>query len=212
MNDISLEKALSFGWDTMKKNFVLFLGVLVVTFVILGIISFVQSHTHSHGMRLIIYLINVVVSCYLGIGLIRIALQFIDQQTPGFGVLFSGGSQLWSYLLAAIITGVVVGVGCILLVIPGIYLAMRLQFYGYYIVDQGMESIPALKASWAATEGLVLRLFGYNIVLALIAIVGFIALFVGSFAALPTVMCAHAALYRQLVSRSQDSGSAIITP
>lgn len=207
--DISLERALAFGWETMKKNFFFYLGALVVYWVILGLLSSVQGHVHDQPAHFIISLIYFVVSTLLGIGFVRIALKFIDQQVPVFSEIFSGTNYLWSYLLATIIFSFLVGLGTILLIIPGIYLAMRLQFFGYYIVDQGMDSVEALKASWAATNGLVLRLLGYDIVLILVVIAGAIALLVGLFAAVPVVMCAHAALYRQLVSQSQDPGSTI---
>jgi uncharacterized membrane protein len=40
-----------------------------------------------------------------------------------------------------------IGVGMVLLVVPGIYLAVRYQFMPYLIIDKGMQPMDALRAA-----------------------------------------------------------------
>jgi uncharacterized membrane protein len=44
-------------------------------------------------------------------------------------------------------------VGLFLLVVPGVYLALKYQFYGYLIVDKGLGAVEALRESGRITEG-----------------------------------------------------------
>ncbi len=46
-----------------------------------------------------------------------------------------------------------VAVGLMLLIVPGIYLGLKYQFYGYAIADKGIGPIDALKESDRMTEG-----------------------------------------------------------
>ena len=53
--------------------------------------------------------------------------------------------MLLRYLGASILYGLMVAVGIIFLVIPGIYLAIKYQFYGILIVDKNLDIMASLK-------------------------------------------------------------------
>lgn len=50
-------------------------------------------------------------------------------------------------------------VGLLFLIVPGIYLGLKYQFFGYLIVDRGMGPFEALKESGRLTEGAKTDLF-----------------------------------------------------
>ena len=107
-----------------------------------------------------------------------------------------------NYIIASIATGVVVIVGLILLVIPGIYLAIRLQFYKFLIVDKGdIGPIESLKESWKMTKGYAWNLFLFLILIALLNILGVILFGVGLFVTIPISLLSYAILYRKLHAR-----------
>ena len=99
---------------------------------------------------------------------------------------------------ASIVYGLIVVGGLILLVVPGIYLALRLQFYSYYIIDKNAGSIDSLKMSWKATEGNVINIFLFELLLIGINILGAIALVVGLLVTIPVSVIAVTLLYRKL--------------
>lgn len=83
-------------------------------------------------------------------------------------------------ILLEILIGLTIIAGLILLIIPGIYFALRLSFAPYYLVDRDMEVMDAYKASWHATKGnigKVLGIIGVYILMVLpcITIIGILA-------------------------------------
>ena len=75
--------------------------------------------------------------------------------------------------------------GLLLLLVPGIYLAIRLQFYYMAIVEEDAGILDSLRRSWEITCGstpklLLLMLLQIGIILA-----GFALLLIGIFVALP---------------------------
>lgn len=72
---------------------------------------------------------------------------------------------------------IIVIVGCICLIVPGVYLAIRLWQGGFFLVEHKDASITsAMKWSWRATKGRVLELLGLMMIgivaLVAVAIVG----------------------------------------
>src|SRR5215470_14572204 len=76
---------------------------------------------------------------------------------PG-GVLHHLGARLPSiayHLLVGVPAtfGALVGAGFVLLVVPGIWIATRLAFVGFLVVDEGLDAPDAVRESWRRTQG-----------------------------------------------------------
>jgi uncharacterized membrane protein len=97
---------------------------------------------------------------------------------------------------------IVIG-GFILLIIPGIFFALRLQFTCYLIVDKNLGPVEAVKTSWKITKGNAWNLFFLGILLGLINILGLLCLIVGLFVTVPLTMLATTFVYRKLLSASK---------
>lgn len=93
------------------------------------------------------------------LGLLDIALSFRDGLSPQIEDLFRQYPLLLKYFAASIIYGLMVLIGLLFLVIPGIIIALKYQFYGYLIVDRHMGPIKALKESSRLTNGALTNLF-----------------------------------------------------
>ena len=93
----SISDVLGFGWQVMKANFWFFVGVGVVFLIatyLPAIARIVVQTLHLPKAYDIIagilfQILGWVVSIVLGIGLIKIALSFCDEQKPEFGTLFA---------------------------------------------------------------------------------------------------------------------------
>ncbi len=195
----SMGEAIGFGWETMKKNFAFFIGVLIVVFVIQAIPQHIANQAQdAPAIGLLFSLIGFVLQLILSMGLIRIALKFVDGQQPEFGDLFGATSYFFSFLIASILYGLMVGVGMIFLIVPGIVLAIIFFMYQYVIVDQGLGPLEALRRSAALTRGVRWDLFLFGLLLFGINLLGALALGIGLFVTVPTTMVALAYVYRQL--------------
>lgn len=107
----------------------------------------------------------------------------------------------WNAVLAGLIKGIIIVFGFFMLIVPGIIFACRLAFVQYLIIEEKMEALDALKASWAMTKGHGWKIFGMALLAFPIIIAGFILLFVGVFVAAMWITAAFAVLYYSVYKR-----------
>lgn len=197
----SKSEAVLFGWNTLKKNFRFFLGVLAIIVAVNVLISLVMSSFSDQAPAVLVMATGVIswlLDLLIGMGIIKIALKFCDQDPARHGDLFAAYPLLLNYLVGLIIYGIMVAIGLIFFVVPGLYLAVKYQFYGYLIVDKGMGPIDAIKMSGALTQGVKRNLVLFWLMLAGINILGMLALGVGLIASVPVSWLATAYVYRRL--------------
>ena len=121
-------------------------------------------------------------------------------------------SQIWVlvglfigyFILSSIIMGIAVAIGIFLLIVPGIYLAIRLQFYSAYIVEEDCGIIESLQKSWDLTKGQGMPLFLLLLAMIGTAIVGCILFFVGLFVAVPLIYMMQCYTFRKLNTISTE--------
>lgn len=131
------------------------------------------------------------------IGIYRAALKTTQGQTPGFNNLTTG-ENLGKYIAVAIVYGLLIGIGLVLCVIPGIIAAFLFQLAPFYALDKGMSVGDALKASYeAATKNFVPVLL-MTIISAITALVGSFLFGILTLVALPFSALFIANVYRQL--------------
>ncbi|TSC89296.1 MAG: hypothetical protein G01um10143_677 [Parcubacteria group bacterium Gr01-1014_3] len=199
----NLKSTLEYGWGQFTKNFKLFLIVGIV----MGLVSFLPSlfaaEIGQEPVKLgMLNIVSWVLQTFVTIGLLRISLKLNAGHPAIFKDLWSGAPWFFKYFIGSVLYGVAVAAGLILLIIPGIILAVRLKFFDYLIIDKGMNPIEALKASWAMTKGHVWELFVLLFVLALINLAGSLILFVGLLVTVPVSMMATVLVYRKLIEKT----------
>lgn len=101
--------------------------------------------------------------------------------------------------LGGIVVTVLVAVGLILLIVPGVFLALALFFVRQEIAVEDRNFVDAMAESWALTKGNRLNLFGLAVILLVIALVaGLPALVAGQVG--PTTTIAVNAVVSPLVA------------
>jgi len=212
--NFSIGDALKFGWDTMKGNFWYFVGVLVVAFVIVTVPHAIAGALQGNfpGLSFLFRIIGWIADIIIAIGLITIALKFLDDQKPEFNDLFSFQPFFWKYLGASILTGLIVLGGLLLLIVPGIYWAIKFQFFGYFVVDQGCDPVEALRKSSRITHTVKWKLLGFGLLCMLINWLGAIVLVVGLSVTIPTTLLAYACVYRKLLEQTESAQVTIPQP
>jgi uncharacterized membrane protein len=137
------------------------------------------------------------------IGLIKITLKFCDNEKAKIFDLFSSYSLIFKYLIGLIIYSLIVGVGLILLIAPGIIWGIQFQFFSYFIIDKGLGPIEALKKSSEITKGVKWDLFLFDLLLGLINVLGVLAFLIGLLVTFSIAMIAKAFVYRKLLSQTE---------
>jgi uncharacterized membrane protein len=209
MKDISVSNIFGKAWEIFKENSS-DLVVLTFVYIILSIIlSTIDSYTEGPN-SLILLIISIVCGIgqmILALGFYRILLNTVDSQKSNLSVLFDQRrpTLILHYIIGSIVSGVAIVIGFIFLIIPGIYLAIRFQFFTYCLLEQEEpECIKALNDSWRMTEGHVLDLFALCFLSICIVILGFIALILGLFVAIPVAGLMTAIAYRILSSKIKE--------
>lgn len=101
----------------------------------------------------------------------------------------------WNTVLANLARTVIVGIGFVMLIVPGIIFACRLAFVPYLVIDRNMEALEALRTSWAMTRGHGWTIFVMGLLAIPIVLAGFIMLFFGVILSMIWISAAFAAIY-----------------
>jgi uncharacterized membrane protein len=196
----SIKEALGYGWATFKSNVPFFLGLMVV----MSLISFVPDFTADkvfganslpHTLAKILLRI---VGLILGMITTKISLDIVDHGQADLSRLGDLAGIFVPYLIGKILYGVIVLVGLVLLIVPGLIASYMFLYVGYLIIDRKIGAIEALKESRAITDGVKWDLFLFSLLVGLINIVGVLCLLVGLFVTIPVTLMASAYVYRKL--------------
>ena len=147
---------------------------------------------------IIINLISCIISAIFALGYMKNIFQALDGEEPQFSAYGQQARKIITYLVANILMGIIVLLGICLFIIPGIYLALRLQFYAALIVEDDAGIIESLQRSWEITRGQGMSLFMLMLAMIGICILGFILLGIGIFVAMPLVYMMYAYAFRKL--------------
>ena len=199
----SSHEAVSFGWDTFKQNVSFFIGLLIIMAIITFVPDYISKQT-KETMPLISLVVSVAAVClriFVGMGMIKIALKFCDNERGEFADLFSCSQFFLAYLAGSILYGLIMFGGLLLLIVPGVIWEIKFQYFKYLIIDNGMDPIEALKASAKITDGTKGDLFIFGLLLTAINILGAFALILGLFVTIPLTMLADAFVFRALAKQ-----------
>ena len=204
------EKPIGFGWEKAKKNIVFYAIALVAVMIVNGVVNGILNNPSVKESAIAVIILTVLlilIGTIINLGLIRIALNFIDKidYKGRFEDFFSDSGKLLNYFIGNFLYAIIVFLGFILLIVPGIYFAIRFQFYQYLILDKGMKPLEAFAMSSKMTDGNKMELFLIGLKLVGINILGALCLLVGLFATIPTSMLASAHIYREMVKRTENA-------
>lgn len=203
--------AFHFGWKTMRSHFGFFFVFLLLVMLVIGLGGILNGlaeelfKVNSFSLFLILKIVAGVLLLLVDIGLIKISLDLCDQKKGRWRDLFSGYPLLFKYLGSSIFYQLIVLGGIILFIIPGIIWGIKFQFFSYFVVDQKVGPWKALKKSARITKGQKWNLFLFNLLSALINLVGVLFLLVGLWVTFPITLVAQAFVYRRLLS-FQETG------
>ncbi|GMU74236.1 MAG: hypothetical protein AMXMBFR44_4330 [Candidatus Campbellbacteria bacterium] len=195
---LSIKEMFRASWATFKKNAWMFVGATAVVGVASVVLDSLSDNTDGL-IEAIISVFTAVTLWWLYMGFLRMALTAYAGGMLKFEMLFSGRwPMLLQFAIASLLTGIIVAIGIVLLIVPGIIAQMGLLFAALFVVDKGMKGIDAMKASWKLTKGHRWNLFLAFLVLILFNVAGALAFGVGLLVTVPMSLVALVYLYREL--------------
>jgi len=140
----------------------------------------------------------------VGYGVAYASLKAARGEKPEVADMFEGFKNYLNVVAASLLTAVIIAVGFILLIVPGIIFACKLAFVPYLVLDKKLNATEAIRESWNMTNGRAGTIFLIGLLAIPIFIAGFICFGVGAIISAMWVSLAFASYYH-LVS---DSGGA----
>lgn len=206
------------GFELTKRQFgtillvgVVYFGIFIAMSSVLGFIQGLFSVVAANGRgapgnaapdavamagMIVSQVISQVFSMFIGLGLTRIGLNLVSGKAVSVGMLFGEGGKLLRVIGATFLFGLMVSAGVLLLIIPGVYLALRYGQYMVAIVDRDLGIMDAFSYCSSLTTNnrwniLVLALLSMVIIFA-----GMLACGVGLIFAGPVVWLTYMVAYR----------------
>ena len=190
-------ESLRFGWHTMRAHSAVVFGV-VLTLLALQVATLVlQKVLEGTALGSLAEVVLAVAAFVLSIGAARITLRLAQGHTVHYRDLLPPVAFLWPYFAASVLAGLCVLGGLILLILPGLWIAVRLSMTRFEILE-GAGILESLKKSWALTHGHFWRLALFFVVVALVNIAGALLLMIGLLISIPVTMIAYAHVYQKL--------------
>jgi hypothetical protein len=183
------------GWDLFKQYPYGFIGFCLLNFFI---------HAALHAVPIMNWLVSAAVTAPLMMGNFIVAAKLLYRQTPEFRDFFSGFSFFWPLFLVSLIGSLLIGIGMILLIIPGIYLTVGYLFASCLVVDRRLDFWPAMEMSRRTVTPQWFGVFAFMLLLIVINLAGALLLGLGLLATIPISFCALTAAYGDVFGFQSD--------
>ncbi len=202
---LSYSEIIKKSWESLKTQFWVLAG-LIIGFTIVSLllaILFTPVENADISLRNIVISILLLAFSYIfKMGYLKNCFQALDGEEPQFSAYGQVFRKLFKYIVAFLIYSIILSIGFALLVFPGIYLMLRLQFYYASIIEENTTIVESFKRSWDITQGHTLELFILFLLSIAIIIAGSILFFIGFFVAIPLVSLIYACAFRKLTKPS----------
>ena len=192
----------SYGWQVIRQHFWNLLLIIVIG-AVLGAFSSQISRDASSQYALFSSLFWVLVSGPVSYGIYWVFLKAVRNEDFEIKDMFAAfGPDYWNVLVTNLLLAVIVALGVVFFIIPGIYLACKLAFVPYLVMDRRMKFSDAMSASWDMTKGYSWKIFLMILLAIPIGIAGLIALGVGILVSIMWIQAAFAAMF-YVVTRNE---------
>ena len=184
-----------------------------VTLALLAFSMIVNALTgRGHGIESILgVVISFVASTIVTIAYSRLALSASVGPHASWQELWAP-EHILNMLGLTILQAAAFIVGIILLVIPGIIVALMFSMSQLSLVDKKLAPVAALKESYHLTMGHKWQLFGLMLILIVMNIAGAILLGLGLLVSIPVTLLTVAHVYRKLVAAQEPMVVMPVTP
>lgn len=198
--ELNIRHCIARGWKLLKQNFWPVFAVNTLVVVLLAFMgSFSLTLSSSWPGAHFGSVVSLIFSGPLLGGLYMYFLKLIRGERPSMETLFSGFSGRFLQLFLGNFVGtVLVLLGFLCLILPGVYLATAWLFTLVLIIDKRLDFWPAMELSRKVITKHWWKFLGFAVVLFLMKITGLLFCIIGFFIAGPIVHAAFLYAYEDI--------------
>ncbi len=208
---ISMRLAFDFAWPAFKKRFGLFTAVLLTILAAWVVLEIVVIAGQSFGISLwaIMHLSFLTFFAGVEVGLLQICRALSDGKAPAFAETFAYLSLGPKFLAAQILYLLMVVIGLLLLVVPGVYLGVRYALFGFCFADGETNPLRCFQQGAILSKGATTDLLRILAALFVLNLLGASLLALGLFITVPLSVLIMTKVYRQLTTPPPSDSSAM---
>lgn len=202
--EFSVKSALRFGWETFMKRpwfFVLATLIVAIAHILVNALTGASDNLLTGSAEhpsIVGVLLSIGLGTLINMGAVAFYLSAHDNpDTVELSALWHP-HPFWKYLGASILAWLAFALGLVLLIVPGIIFGLMFMFATILVIDRDLGPIEAMRESNRVTRGHKWNLLGLVLVLALVNVLGALALFVGLLVSVPVTLLALMQVYRIL--------------
>lgn len=192
------------AWRQLWKHF-LVLFLIVIVYMLISSVSWAFRVANVGLSSVLSLAYSILLVNPIGYGVAFAYLKAVRDDPVEVKDMFEVFRDYWNVVLASLLVSVIVSIGFVLLIVPGIIFACKLAFTPYLVVDRKMAVIEAIKESWRMTGGHAWKVFLIGLLAIPIFIAGLICFGVGVIISIMWVTLAFAALYHAVSKLDEAS-------
>lgn len=205
--DISASGIFGKGWELIKKYFIeLFIITIIVTAacIPIGLANNVSGYGAGIAfMKLFAFAYFLFVFSAIDYGTFYAFVRGARGCKPDVTDIYKSKENYMNIVLAKLVTMFIIGFGIALFIIPGIYLACKLVFVPYLVVDKNMEITDAIRESWKMSEGYGWVVFRMGLICIPVIIAGILFCGVGVIFSIMLIRASFAKLYASFEEKEE---------
>lgn len=187
--DVRVGDFFKIGWEIFKR----YPGGFIGYFLVVTVISYLLDSVPRIGGA-----IAFVLAVPLNAGFFVVSAKFLKNQVVEFADFFSGFKFLLQLALLGVVSSILILIGFVLLIVPGIYLVVGYAFAIMLVMDRGLDFWPAMETSRRSVQTRWFRIFSLFLLLLMLNLGGLLALGVGLVVTVPLTHCILAAAYADI--------------
>jgi hypothetical protein len=188
------------AWQKVGGSKGLYWGALSLIMVV-AIAFVVAALVAGKGAGTVIQVVGQCIYLVLQVGVALLAIRRIRGENVRAVMVFDPLPKTVWLVLAFILSAILIGIGFVLLILPGIYLCVAYVFTSPLIADRGLGVWQALETSRKAVTKCWFRVFFIYVIMAFINMLGTISLGIGLIWTVPLALNATGILYRELFGK-----------
>ncbi|SDH93943.1 hypothetical protein SAMN05216588_10956 [Pseudomonas flavescens] len=208
--DFSIGALISEAWQLTKGTKGIIIGgflafyvvMFVATFIIGAVLGIFTVLSDNIALIIIAQMVTTILASAVSYpfiaGLNMVGIRRAAGQPYGFNEIFSHFGRIVPLLVIALLMMLFIYLGMILLVIPGLYLAVAYMLAIPLVVERGLSPWQAMEASRKAITQHWFKVFGLFLLLGLILAISAIPLFIGLIWTIPLFVMSIGVLYRTI--------------
>jgi uncharacterized membrane protein len=196
------------GWRQIWKYFIALFLIGIIGCIIgipTGMNEWVQGAAAAGILGFLAFIYGILVEGPVQYGVAFAFLKAARGDKLEIKDMFEAFKNYWNAVLASLFVGVIIVIGLVLLIVPGIIFACKLAFTPYLVVDRKMGVMEAIEESWRMTGGHAWKVFFIGLLAIPICIAGLLCFIVGIIISIMLVSLAFASLYHSVSSLGKAS-------